>query len=263
LRLDDATHIGRVIDNPAYAGLCLVDDSFVTAVWEPFIERERWERLRSKRARRVLEVKSQRGAKAGPYLLSGLLRCGVCGRKLIHRSKNKTTNGVYLCCNGGLRIKCRGGAVDTDRAERFVTGAFLVRIRFAYVDRRGDLVQGYDDPRRSWEESPLAERRRLLKAAIDRVVLVPHRPDSPRGARELEIFWTGEKPTDAPLVLLAEQVEPASPKRKVSEGRVDAVRELEVRKRHKAATRQSERAKAYFSSWKVVQDRLAESWVPR
>lgn len=39
----------QMLDNPAYAGLSLVDDAFVSAQWEAIVGRATWEAVRARR----------------------------------------------------------------------------------------------------------------------------------------------------------------------------------------------------------------------
>jgi DNA invertase Pin-like site-specific DNA recombinase len=42
--------ISKILDNPVYAGLSLVDDNFVTAQWEPLVKQATWDAVRKRRA---------------------------------------------------------------------------------------------------------------------------------------------------------------------------------------------------------------------
>jgi len=119
--------IGRVLDDPAYAALCIVDNDFVDGVWEAIVDRDTWGRVRPARAKDKRRHRQLRLAKGGPYLLTGLLHCGYCDEKLYHRSRKKvmhelaqalrlTTDdfdpSLALGTDVRLRLEDRGEAAD-------------------------------------------------------------------------------------------------------------------------------------------------------
>lgn len=92
------------------------------AVWEPIITVEQHERLRlllTDPARRTNRT-------ARRYLLSGMVRCSLCGTTLF--SAPRLDRRRYLCRSGADFGGCGRMAVAADPLERFVAEAVLVRL---------------------------------------------------------------------------------------------------------------------------------------
>jgi DNA invertase Pin-like site-specific DNA recombinase len=246
--------IGRVLDNPAYPALCVVDDKIIDAVWDPIVSRAQWEAVRERRRRDVRRTRQLRVAKGGPYLLSGLLFCGHCGRKLHHRSRKNTRNGTYLCVDPKGH-RCAGGSVDCNIADDFISQRFLDRCNFS-IDHPGPVT--FNERGKRWSEASMLDRRRLLSLAIERVVLVPwpggENPQRRGGkSRELAIEWRSI-PRE-PLMLVTSPVPESKPKRRVSHGRVDMMRDAEVAIAERQRAERSARAKAYYEEWARIRRR--------
>lgn len=106
--------IGRILNNPIYAGWIVryVDEKKgVKEVYEgqhePIISREQWQRAQAVLNVRRITKRQKRG-----YLLSGLLRCGSCGRKLTARKnwtnwprKPKKFSHSYVCLSRVMKGK--------------------------------------------------------------------------------------------------------------------------------------------------------------
>ena len=83
-----ATAVRRVIDAPRYAGLRIShgapvrrsDGTYVTAMWQPCIPLELWERAQDVRARRSADGDDRQ---VREYLLTGLLICTACGSNMV------------------------------------------------------------------------------------------------------------------------------------------------------------------------------------
>jgi hypothetical protein len=184
-----------------------------------------------------------------------MLFCGHCGRKLHHRSRTRSRNGIYLCVDRKGKW-CVGGSIDCAIADEFVSQRFLDRCNFT-IDRPGPLT--FNEREKRWEQASLLDQRRLLSLAITRVTLVP-RPGGkypqPRsaGGRELEIEWRTSMPDD-PLVLVAAAAVGQPRKRRVSEGRSEMMRDLEAAAARVDRASQSARAKAYYQEWASIRRR--------
>lgn len=99
------------------------------------MEVETWEQARAVREADKRRISLLRSAKGGPYLLSGLLHCGHCGRRLVHRATpSGERDGIYLCIDPGGKW-CPGGSIGCGRADEFVTRRFLDRYRFMIQGR--------------------------------------------------------------------------------------------------------------------------------
>jgi hypothetical protein len=190
-----------------------------------------------------------RAAKGGPYLLSGLLHCGLCGRRLVHPATHSgQRDGIYVCLEPGGKW-CPGGSIGCGRADEFVTQRFLDRCRFMIQGRQ---PASFRDSERAWGKTSLEQRRALLSLAIDRVVVVPwpggdkpRRGSPPR--REVGIEWAPGTRSRNQLVLVAEEL--AEPEPLPREGRTKTMRDLEAEKLRAARDKRSQRARAYYQEW--------------
>jgi site-specific DNA recombinase len=166
----NAKQIGRILDNPAYVGRSIFDGELAPGSWQPIVDLETWERARAVRLADKRRSSLLRAAKGGPYLLSGMIHCGYCGHRLVHRAThNGQRDGIHVCVQPGGKL-CPGGAIGAARADDFVTARFLDRCRFTI---QGKEVASYRDSERAWQRASIEERRALLSLAIARVVLVP------------------------------------------------------------------------------------------
>lgn len=76
----------------------LLDDrgEMVKAVWEPIITPEQRQAALDK-----LELRTRRGERQGKWLLQGLLRCGICGRKMYGAHMKAPRTSSYSCTGSG------------------------------------------------------------------------------------------------------------------------------------------------------------------
>lgn len=227
--------------------------------WEAIIDAETWDKVRA-----IREADPRRQAllgkrMPGPFLLTGLLYCGYCGRRLVHRAR-KSRDGMYLCVEQGGK-RCPGGSVCDRNADDFVTQRFLERCAFK-IEGRG--VQGFGDRERAWEKASMADRRALLSLAIARVVVQPWPGgDAPKPVwsqrRSISVEWVSEAPPNDQLLFIKTEEPPPKPHRQVSEGRSEMMRELEVRKRSAQRYDRSERARKATSDWSDQMRTMRES----
>jgi DNA invertase Pin-like site-specific DNA recombinase len=256
--------VGRILDNPAYAALAIVDDDFVPAVWAPIVDDETWAAVRALRAAHLTRTRQLRVKRTQVYLLSGFIICGHCGKRLHHRTRPSSPGGIYTCRDSEGR-RCPGGSVGAQRADDYVTRRFLERCDFVWD--KGDAVQNMS-PQRRWERATIPERRRLLELVIKEVVLEPWpasvEPCRAGGlGRELTVHWTRTVAGEGPLAVVASKPRPDLPRRDVSEGRVEMLRAAEVAGRARRASALSERARASRSEWqRFRQERLIDAGVP-
>jgi hypothetical protein len=252
--------IGRILDNPAYVGRCVLDGEFVAGNWEPIVDAKTWEQARAVRATDKRRTSLLRVAKGGPYLLSGMLYCGHCDRKLVHRAThNGQRDSIYVCIEAGGKW-CPGGSIASARADEFVSQRFLDRCSFMIQGRE---VASFRDGERAWSRASMEEPRALLSLTIARVVLVPWpggtkpRRQSPR-RRELRIRWAPAIKDRAEAVVLAEPCPPPKPHRRMSEGRAEMMREMEAAKLREDRRQRSERSRAYYREWNARRRHLRD-----
>lgn len=162
--------IKTILGNPAYAGFRIYDGEEFPANWPPLVSRETYDT--AKRIRQERRVTFNTNGARRTYLLTDLLICGVCGRRVSHTFGEKRKR-IYVCHPGSWnKRKCRGGVILAERAERIVTEAFFDICELA----------GTDGMRAAWADADLSGRRDLLATTIARVVLPP-RPEGNRHGR--------------------------------------------------------------------------------
>jgi DNA invertase Pin-like site-specific DNA recombinase len=120
------------------------------------------------------------------YLLTGLGRCGECG-KALQRIVTRRGGVYYRCAAKGRGQTCRGG---------LISGAFLesevVRHLLEGRDRSVRLPPAVlEELRDGWEDLPLAWRRAVLTEVIRQVWV--YAADIPVD-RRVHIVWAGENP---------------------------------------------------------------------
>ena len=202
--------IGKLLDNPTYAALSLTDDRFVPARWPAIVSRDQWDAVRSRRDNDPHRTSNMGRTKPHmPYLLSGLMWCGLCGRKMTHTTRTRDGRGAYHCA-GDAWVRwsaCLDMRVNGDLAEAFVTERFLERCAFTILTDAGARA---GSPRTLWRDASLGERKRLLALTIDRVIVTPKGLDIPRNEyrkvlrHELEVQWKSELATADEIVVVAD-----------------------------------------------------------
>lgn len=228
-----AGKIARLLDNPAYASLTPLDGELVAGNWEPLVHPEVWQRVAERRKQSRAKWSRPRAPKR---LLAGLIYCGDCGRKAYYTARGGGLPGRYRCPRKDPLPICDAGGVNAPRGEKFVTEAFLERARYYLM--RGDDRSFIAE--RQWELATDDERRMLLAAAVERVVILPLEPGQVhpgRGGRAMRVDWKDQlSPVEPP---------PASKNtRGTGRARVLARDQLKEMETKKAA--RSERSKAYF-----------------
>jgi hypothetical protein len=122
-----ARQVGRVPDNPAYVGRCVFDGELVPGSWQAIVDDATWQQARAVREADKRRISLLPAAKGGPYLLSGMLHGGICGRRLVHRATHSgKREGIYVCIEPGGKW-CPGGSIGSGRADDFVAQRFLDR----------------------------------------------------------------------------------------------------------------------------------------
>jgi DNA invertase Pin-like site-specific DNA recombinase len=236
--------IGRILDNPAYAGLTSLDGELFPAQWEPIIARATWDsvqhqRLPGNRGHRVRKVGT-----GGPYLLSGLIFCGSCGAPAHHH--NSPRSPKYRCMRVHLGAGCKGGGVTRDRADRIVTEQVLSRVRFTVG--AAEFASSGD----AWEAATLQERRKVLAAVIERVVIEPKEPgEGVTSPRRLHVEWKRGYSTEL-IVTPFEHVAPPQASG-VKQGRPESHRAGRAAKR---SHDQGAKVRAYYDDWAERRKRL-------
>jgi hypothetical protein len=249
-----ARSVGRILDSPAYAALCLVDHELRPAVWKPIVSRDLFDKVQRIKSQTAAVYKNRRNRGRQLHLLTGLLICGYCGKKLHFRSKPGTKAGIYRCVDSFGKGPCKGGGVDAARAERDIGAAFLHRTRF--VNLSGERER-YVSPQLSWEQASLSEQRRLLALSIEKVLVIPWRQgrSSNRGQprkKDLQITWIEPAAVEGirtGLTFIVSGKPLSRDRTEVSNGRPESYRKAQVRLEDERKRVRAERASAYSREW--------------
>ena len=131
-------------------------------------------------------------AKAGPALLSGLLRCGRCGRKLqVAYSGNDGRVPRYVCRGDRGNRDAKGClTIGSLRVDRAVVGSVLAAIEPAGIEaaiKLSECVQAEDEEKRKALE--LALQRARFEADRARRQFDAAEPENRLVAAELETRW--------------------------------------------------------------------------
>jgi DNA invertase Pin-like site-specific DNA recombinase len=240
-------HIGRILDNPAYAGVTVLGAEVFDARWVAIVGREEWDRVQHLRLPENRGQRTRKEGTGGPYLLSGLIVCGTCGAKAHHH--RKTGACVYQCMRQHHSEKCDGGGVSRPRAEGIVIDAVLERVRFRF-DADVEFVSARD----AWDRASLQDRRRLLGDVLERVVIETRGPHEARMApRRIRVEWKAAFAAEGLVAMPLGEKPPPRP-RDVSSGRVESQR---ASRNERAKSVRSKRSSAYFAEWAAVRRRLA------
>lgn len=92
----------KMLCSPTIAGLRAFEDDFVKGNWQPIVDRENWEAVRT-----ILRDPARKSAKDSnqhAYLLSGFLTCDACSVKML--TKTHPEGRRYMCpqCNSSLPL---------------------------------------------------------------------------------------------------------------------------------------------------------------
>lgn len=113
------SNIRRMIRNPAYKGVYRFKDTFVDGGVPAIVDVDTWSRANARMDTARRDGPRQRGSHL--FILTGTLKCGVCGRKMSGRSSTKgKTYYYYLCSSNRMPLHCSMGAVNAQRLEDLV-----------------------------------------------------------------------------------------------------------------------------------------------
>jgi hypothetical protein len=236
LPLWQAGRIGRLLDSPAYAALLRLEGEFVAANWEPLVTFERWQRVAE---RRTVTPEKWSRPRAPKRLLAGLVYCEDCGRKGYYKARGGDLPGRYRCSRNDAIAVCVASGVNAVRVEDYVTHAFLERARYYLLKGQGTSFIA----QRQWELADRDEKRMLLHAVIERVVIESiseGNGDPGRSGRGIRIEWK-DKP--------ATVEQPAVNRHTKARGRAPALAREQLEEARAARTRLSERSRSYYREW--------------
>lgn len=180
-------HIRLLIDQPAYVGLRRHNGELFPAQWPPIVTRELWEKAQ---ARRDANRQGWRAPRP-KALLSGLMFCGHCGRKLACLATHAGAR-VYKCWSGSAPGPiCPGGQtvmLGTDALVRDAIGQLFELVGDGELQDRADAWTS------AWEQASDQQRRPLVAEIVDRITLLPRPLDNRLGkglrrGRTICITW--------------------------------------------------------------------------
>lgn len=236
-----ANKVGRLLDNPSYVALMPLDGKLVEGKWPPLVNPGTWNRVAVQR--KATREKWSR-PRAPKRLLAGLIYCGDCQRKAYYTARGRGGPGRYKCATGAL-MDCRAGGINAPKVERFVEEAFLQRAETMLMKgAAGEFVAS-----RQWELSNDQERRMLLSAAIERVVILPRDPTQEhpgRKGRSIRIVWR-EK--------LTHVHPPPTNQHTVGTGRALVLARDQLSSAKEAREMRSARSRGYFEEWRAFQEK--------
>ncbi|HTZ88369.1 MAG TPA: recombinase family protein, partial [Solirubrobacteraceae bacterium] len=160
--------VHRALTNPTYLGRIRWRGQDFDSTHEPLIERETFEQAQAILAERGIDISRRRGNRSD-FLLSGVIRCGRCGRAYIGMSA-RGKGGIYHYYACTARQKYGPKACSAERLSRQkLEDAVLRQLTGMYRD--GALIRDALSSAREQarEERPsLDERRRSIEAEITR-----------------------------------------------------------------------------------------------
>lgn len=183
-RLFSTNGIKQILDNPMYIGKIRFNqvedwnekrrrgknENFILAdgEHEPIITQEQWDKVQNIRQKR--SVKPSRSLE--PYILSGLLKCPVCGHGMVpSRSKGAAgqTYRYYTCGQYHNKGKeaCRPNSIRADKAEQHV---FEELSRIVSHPSALKKIIAETNKQRSYSMEPIQEEIKLLKSKINKII---------------------------------------------------------------------------------------------
>ncbi len=132
--------VGKVLDNPHIIGKAKLNGEYFDN-HDRIIGLDTWEKVQAIR-RKAKRFPARH--KNVTYPLSGLLKCGLCGRNLVvcdmYKEKSRRIQVVktYRCYRNAYQSTCKGVWLRVHIAEDYVKAAFFSRID---VDRLNELTQ--------------------------------------------------------------------------------------------------------------------------
>ncbi|MGN7384096.1 recombinase family protein [Paenibacillus sp. SAFN-117] len=186
--LNNPTYIGKIrynqVENWSEKRRKGKNDDFIltNGIHEPIITKEQWDRVHSK-----IKKRSYKPARSyTPYLLSGILKCPVCGHGMVPaRSKgNSGSQYRYYACgqfhNKGKSI-CRSNMIKAEYAEQQVMDELHRIIAKPYILKK--LVERINQQRANAElplldekkaiENQIAKVQRKLKSLKEKIMIDP------------------------------------------------------------------------------------------
>ena len=164
-----------LLENDAYLGLVHWRDESYPGLHEPLVDEETFAAAQALLRERGEDLTLRRGNRS-EFLLSGVIRCGRCGRAYVGMSA-KGNGGLYhyYACSGRQKLgrkACDGERLNRDKLERAVLS------QLAGLYRNGKLIanalqraydeQAADRPALQEQQRTVVEEIRRAERALDR-----------------------------------------------------------------------------------------------
>jgi site-specific DNA recombinase len=154
----EETSLVNTLKSPRLAGLREWQGQTYPAQWPAIFDADTHERLV-----KLFSDPSRRAHVVGrkQHLLSGIARCGKCGRPLYNRSATGRA-AAYACATGPAEKGCGGISVNAELLDEYVTGAVLDALESPRVQQAVRAGQDTGAPRRAelLEEIRRAQEKR-------------------------------------------------------------------------------------------------------
>lgn len=113
----------HILRNPIYAGRSRWRHEVFPAAHEPLVTWEEWQMVQKRMDVNAGDHGPRRRQKAYPYLLDGLVHCGICGRHMTTQyAKGRNSKYPYYRCVGEVRAgDCKMKPYNAEELDRFVT----------------------------------------------------------------------------------------------------------------------------------------------
>lgn len=171
-RTIDHSTIRDMIARPVYKGDLVNSDQVYIGSHEPIIEPEIWEAAQREAIKRKEGV-----SPLGEYLLTGLLKCGICGGSIVHVHRRDKKNGkeyiynYYTCKNQHVRKKdstnnCSLNYIHRDKIEKFVIEQ--IKSLSLYPEKVREILESNDDDQEiEYSETSIKERIQRIETDLE------------------------------------------------------------------------------------------------
>lgn len=159
--------LDRVLSSPSIAGLRkTADGRLVEGSWEPILERTIWERLCAKMQHpdRIASGKQGEYTGARKFALSGLLKCGLCGKTMYSQPYMGKPSFI---CQDQASVAGRKLRIGYDDLEQFVSRLVFDALDSPQVASAMQTEESGDEAVRQLSDELAADREMLARLLDD------------------------------------------------------------------------------------------------
>lgn len=148
-RTIDHNIVMEILKRPVYSGKFKNSGRIVQGKHEAIIPQEMWDAVQ-----RETEKRKEGQTPLGEYLLTGLLKCGICGGPIVHVKRVTKRSGktyayeLYACKKQHVRVKDRTGTCTLGYPRRELVEKYVIQqIKSLGTNPKkvNDLLRGDDD----------------------------------------------------------------------------------------------------------------------